>query len=513
MLRYFDSLILLSVFLSSTVFAQAGVSVQFKSADDELLNIQNVAITNVIDNVNGVYSKTLTEWLTKKIEDDHQWNPISFNRVLKTDYLEPDEASKIMSETKSQAVITSRVLRGPQGLSIRMTLYVGSEGYPLVQEGKVTSKSDSLDDIKKEYSNIYEIVHNRLPMDGEILSRNGNDVTINVGQNWRLKAGQSVDAVQILKIQRHPKHRFMVGAEKAILGKIKITKVDDYLSFGKITFEKEPNVLRVETKILAARAVNYPTGDEKVNDPNFGENPSEWVPTPPPQFGKLTILAGIGSYSQNATLQTYGGISASSPISPTIKLDSELWLNQDWYMQFATMQSALTLSNPISSDSPGNLNTTLSSYTIAGGYNWLLGPDFFGPKMQFSFGLHQWTSDPADSAPIGAFTRMQFGGMYLGFQGTFGLSEHSPWDIGAQFKFYLTKNVSESPSSGNSNSINMIDFSLMAKYRKSVRMSYVGYLIFENYSAEFSGSSSRPDPARKVSHKNNQLLLGLEYAF
>lgn len=513
MLRYVGSLLLLSAFLSSTVFAQAGVSVKFKSADDELLNIQNITITNVIDNVNGVYSKTLTEWLTKKIEDDHQWNPIPFNRALKTDYLEPSEASKIMSETKSQALITSRVLRGPQGLSLRMTLYVGAEGYPLVQEGKITAKSDSLDDIKKEFQNIYEIVHNRLPMDGEILSRNGNDVTINVGQNWRLKAGQSLDAVQILKIKRHPKHHFMVGAEKTILGKIKITKVDDYLSFGKITFEKEPNVLGVETKILAARAVNYPTGDEKVNDPNFGENPAEWVPTPPPQFGKLIILAGLGSYTQNATLQTEGGISASSPISPTIKLDGEIWLNQDWYMQFATMQSAFTLSNPIDSDSPGSLNTTLSSYTIAGGYNWLLGPDFFGPKMQFSLGLHQWASDPDETSPTLAFTRMQFGGMYLGFQGTFGLAEGSPWDMGAQFKFYLTKSVSESKSSGSSNSINMIDFSLMAKYRKSVRMSYVGYLIFENYSAEFTGASSRPDPARKVSHKNNQLLLGLEYAF
>ena len=505
--------VLAGIFISSLGFAQAGVSVEFKSADDELLNIKNIAVTNVIDNVNGVYSKTLTEWLFKRIEDDHQWNPISYNRDLKSDYLEPSEAQKIMSETKSQALITSRILRGPQGLSLRMTLYVGSNGYPLVQEGRVSPKADALDDIKNDYKDIYEVVHNRLPIDGEILSRSGNEVTINVGQNWNLKAGQTFDAVQILKIQRHPKHYFIVGAEKAILGKIKITKADDYLSFGKIIFEKEPNALRVATKILAARATVYPSGNEQVNDPSFGENPKEWTPTPAPQFGKLTMLAGLGSYTQNADLQSYGGISASSAISPTVKLDGEIWINQDWYLEFATMQSAFTLNNPVVGDSPSHLNTTLSSYTIAGGYNWLLGPDFFGPKMQFSFGLHQWASDPDQSSPTLAFTRMQFGGMYLGFQGTFGLGEGLPWDIGAQFKFYLTKNVSESKSSGSSSSINMIDFSVLAKYRKSIRMSYVGYLIFENYSAEFSGSSSRPDPAQKVSHKNNQLLLGLEYAF
>jgi hypothetical protein len=499
-------------FISAVCLAQAGASVEFKSADDELLNIQNIAVTNVIDNVSGVYSKNLTEWLMKRVDLDHQWNPISYNRKLESDYLEPEEASKIMSETKSQALITSRILRGPQGMSFRMTLYVGDNGYPLIQESKISPKSNSLEEIKTEFKSLYELVHNRLPFDGEILSRNGNDVTINVGKNWNLKPGQTVEAVQILKIQRHPKLYFIVGAEKTILGKIKITKVDDFLSFGQITFEKEPKVLRVDTKILAARETYYPTGIENINDPTFGKNPKEWAPVAPPQFGKIILLAGFGSYTQNSDLATNGGTSASSPISPTIKLDSEIWINQDWYLQFATMQSAFSLSNPITGDSPDSLSTTLSSYTIAGGHNWLLGPDFFGPKMQLAFGIHQWVSDPDQSTQV-AFTRMQFGGMYLGFQATFGISEGSPWDLGAQFKYYLTKNLTESKSSGNSSSINMIDFSVLAKYRKSIRMSYVGYIIFENYGAEFSGASTRPDPASKTSHKNDQLLLGLEYAF
>ncbi len=507
------SLQLLFVLYSSISLAQAGVSVQFVSEDDELLNIKNIVVTSVVDNVNGVYSGVLSDWLFKKIEDDHQWSPTVYKNNLKSDFLDPEVASKIMREAKSQALITSRILRGPQGLSLRMTFYVGNSGLPLVQESKAFPKTDSLDEIKKEYQKLYEVVHNRLPVDGEILSRSGNDVTINVGKNWNLKAGQNVDAVQILKIQRHPKHHFIVGAEKSIIGKIKITKVDDYLSFGKIVFEKEPNVLRVKTKILAARAVVYSSGNENLIDPQFGDQPTEWIPTPTPQFGKLILLAGIGSYTQNADLQTYGGISSSSPVSPTIKVDGEIWLNPDWYLQLGTMQSAFTLSNPVSGDSPSQLNTTLSSYTIAGGYNWLLGPDFFGPKMQFSFGLHQWTSDPDQSSPKLAFTRMQFGGLYLGFQGMFGLSQGSPWDVGAQFKFYLTQNVTESRSSGDASSINMIDFSMMTKYRKSIRMSYVGYLTFENYSSEFSGAANRPDPALKVSHKNTQVLLGLEYAF
>lgn len=496
-----------------STLAQTGVSVEFKSEDDLLLNVDRVVVAQTIDNVNGIYSEVLTDWLISRIENDHQWNVQKLSGLNKTDFFENSEVSKILEDFKAQALVTSRVLRGPQGLSFRMTLYVGSAGMPLAQESRVIPTTDSLEEIKKLFQSVYETLHNRLPHDGEILSRKGTDVTINVGQNWNLKAGQTVDAIQILKIQRHPKHQFMVGAEKSILGKIKITKVDDYLSFGKIVFEKEPNTLRVGTKVLALRATVYPQLPDSLKEAPFGSEPGEWIPTPTPQFGKILLLGGIGNYSQNADLVTFGSASANNNLAPTIRVEGEIWLNQEWYLQLGTMQSAFTLSNPINSDNPGTLNATLSSYSLAAGYNWLLGQDFFGSKLQLSLGMSQWTSDPDRSSPTLAFSRTQFGGLYLGFGGFISLDAQSPWDVGAQFKYYLTGNVSESPSSGSASNVNMIDFSVLGRYRKTNRMSYIGTVIFENYSADFAGSGSRPDPAQEISHRINTFMLGIEYSF
>lgn len=509
-LRFIFSSFVLALFTSIS-YSQTGTSVEYVSADDASLTITRIAIADVIDNVNGVYSRPLTEWLNKKIEDDGQWNPVSYSRKMESDYLESDEALKIMKELNTQALITSRVLRGPQGLSYRMTFYVGNKGLPLVQESRIVPKTDALEDIQKQFESLYQMIQNRLPYDGVILSRTGNDVTLSIGKNYRVKSGSQVEVIQILKINRHPKHQFMVSSEKAIIGKVTITKADDSLSFGRITFEKEANVIRPGNKVISQRMVHYPTQAELLKDPSFGDQPTEWAPEPPPTFGKVTVWAGIGQYQQTADLQTAGGIDASSPISPTIRLDGELWLNQEWFLGLSTMQSAFTVSNPVTGDSPSNLNMALSSYTLSGGYTWLLGPDFFGPKIQGSIGLHQWISDPSRSSPTLAFTKMQFGGMFIGFNGSMNLTE--PWDIGAQFKFFLTQNLSETPKSGDSSDANILDFSIYGRYRKSERLSYMGQLAFENYSADFSGTGTRPDSANEISHKNTLLLLGIEYAF
>ncbi len=509
--KFFSFIILF--FTLNSALGQTGSSVQYISLDDSRLTINRIVVIPIVDNVNQVYSKPLTEWLHKKIEVDNQWNLLKYPRNLESDYLDPQEAQKILTDFKAQAILTSRVIRGTQDIRYRMTLYVGPEGYPLVQESRSIPKSDSLEDIQRNFKNLYEMTRNRLPYDGVILSRNGQNVTLSMGKNYGLQVGHQVDVIQILKVNRHPKHHFMISSEKSIIGKVVITKADDVLSFGRISFEKEPNVIQPQNKVISHRVIHYPTQEELLQDPNFGQSPKEWIPASNPQFGKAIIWAGLGNYTQTADLQTEGGIDGSSPMSPTIRLDGELWINQDWFLGFSTMQSAFTLSNPIDADSPSNLSTTLSSYTLSGGYNWLLGPDFYGPKIQVSLGLHQWTADPAKSSPTVAFSRTKFGGMYLGFNGFTNIMEGSPWDVGAQFKFFITKSVSESPSSGSSSSENIIDFSLYTRYRKSTRLSYMGQLAFENYSADFSGSGSRPDPATEISHKNTLLLLGIEFAF
>lgn len=497
---------------NSIVLAQAGTQAQYLSATDESLKIQSVAVASVLDNVSGIYSKSLTEKLVEQINSDKQWTVRLLSQSQDSDFYEPVAALKIMNDNEVDSIMSARVLRGPNGINLRINLYTKPNGELLIQETKNITKTDSLDDIQKEFLSLYQLVLTRLPFDGQILSRRGLDVTIDIGNLKGVRAGQTLEVLQVLKIDRHPKHRFIISSDKTITGKILVSKVEPTLSFGRITFEKERGVVGVGSKVITNRSVIYPSGSALPQDPTFGENPKEWRDQTLPQFGRLSILAGIGQYNQSANLENLDDVSASSNVSPTLKIEGELWIDPEWFLSVALMQSALTLSNPIDGDSPSNLNTTLSSYTISGGYNWLLDEDFYGPKIQFSAGLHQWTSDPARSTQV-AFTRMQFGGMYLGFDGSFVVEPQSPWSFGAHFKFYLTESVSDTPKSGTSSNETIQDFGVYARVKKSARLSYIGRLNFENYSSSFSGASSRPNAARKISHRNQLILLGIEYGF
>lgn len=499
--------------LSHLAWSQVGTKTEYLSQEDMNLKIEKVAVANVIDNVSGIYSKPLSELLIKKINTDQQWAVTILSQSQDTDFYEANQALNIISSSKTDALISARVLRGPSGISLRITFYSKPLGEILIQESKQIEKTESLDILSKEFISLYELVLSRLPYDGQVLSRRGQEVTIDIGSSKNLKNGQVIEVIQILKIQRHPKHRFIISSEKTVLGKLLITKVENSLSFAKITFEKEPGVILVGSKVISNRSIVYPNQSSLPTDPAFGENPQEWTERGPPQFGKLSILAGVGQYNQSANLVTEGDVTASSQISPTLKLEGELWLDPEWFISLGLMQSAFTLSNPISTDSPKNLTTTLSSYTLAGGYNWLLEGDFYGPKLQFSAGLHQWTSDPAKSSPTVAFTRMQYGGMFVGFDGSTTLQPGSVWSLGAQFRLFITKSVSDNPKSGNGSSENITDFGFYLKMKKSQRMSYIGRLQFEDYSSSFSGAASRPDPATKISHRNQLLFVGLEYGF
>lgn len=497
---------------NTVTFAQAGSQAQYVSSIDESLNLQSVAISSVVDNVNGIYSKALTEKLIEKINQDKQWSVKILSQTQDTDFFEPATVTKVLSENNVDGLLSARVLRGPNEINLRINLYTKPKGELLIQETKSISRTESLDDIQNEFISLYQLALTRLPFDGQILSRRGLDVTLDSGSLKGVREGQTLEVLQVLKIERHPKHKFIVSSEKTIVGKILVSKVEPTLSFGKITFEKERGVVLVGSKIITNRSVTYASATSLPQDPTFGENPKEWRDQTRPEFGRLSILAGIGQYNQSANLQNLNDVSASSPVSPTLKIEGEIWINSEWFMSVGLMQSAMTLSNPISGDSPSNLNTTLSSYTISGGYNWLLDNDFYGSKVQVSGGLHQWTSDPARSTQV-AFTRMQYGGMYLGFDGSFVVDPSSPWSIGAQFKFYLTKSVSDNPKSGQSSNENIQDFGFYTRLKKSERLSYVGRLNFENYSSSYSGASSRPNAARKISHRNQLILLGIEYGF
>ncbi len=520
------------LFISHAVLAQnAGQTNSqntFVSAVDQDLNIKSVVLVPTTDNVGGIYSRAVDEHLTELINRDQQWSLTKFpaNVSVKSELLDetPADVKKLLSTSNAEALLSTKIIKGPKGMSITMTLFVGREGLPLLQETLKDYQGFDIADVRSEVQRLFESVKNRMPFRGTVLSRRGQQVTINLGSAYGLKPGMNVSVVQIIKVNRHPKLKIMVGTEKEVLGRIQLFKVENSLSFGSVVMEKDPGVVTVGAKIFPEEYVKYAApvitpGGKLLQDLStrpdkevaFGESPQEWRPEPPPQFGKIELLAGISSFSQNTTLTGAGSFDGSSSFVPNVAVRGEMWLNSSWYVGFGLRQAVFSIDNGLAGSTPSKLNGSLSQYGVNAGYNILLTNDFFGPKLQLNAGYLSSTFSIDDSTPI-AVTRAQYGGLVVGFAGQFPISEMVPIDLGAKFDFYLNPSLSENKSSGSSsNRINSFGFFMDYKLREKFKIR--GELLFDYFSSDFSGTGSRPDPATSSSYKMTTLMGGVQWLF
>lgn len=513
--------------------AQTGNQVVYVSQDDESLTLSSLAVATVYDNINGIYSKPIEKFLKELVASDKNWalSELQDTEKIKFSTIEPEvfedtpaQVQSALSTCACRGLLVSRISKGPNGLNARLTLLTGPKGLPLIQETFQDLKLFELQQLREKFADMYAEIKRKLPYRGLIRSRRGNDVTIDLGSRNGLSEGTEISVAQILKINRHPKHKFMISAEKEIIGKIQITKVEDFLSFGVIHFEKEPGVLRVGGKILPHDFINYPmsilTPDGAIADLatrkdrniSFGKDPKEWVPVSPPQYGKIGILAGLGTYSQSSSLVGGGSAEGRTSLAPQLAVSGEFWYSPNWIIQGEVKQSIFQISNTLQNSDPSKVDMSVSEYSMAVGYNFLLLEDFFGPKIQVFGGYDSHSYNAGSTSPT-AFTKMSYSALHLKFAGSFEVSETFPMQLGAYFKFFLSPRLSESPVSSGSSSNKLNSFGFFGTYRMTQNYSLRGELNFDYFTSDFSGTGSRSPEASSTNSKFNVLAFGIEYLF
>lgn len=506
----------------STASAQTNAQNTYVSQIDQDLAIKSILVLPTTDNLSGIYAKPAFAHLKNLINNDKQWSLLEIaekNPDYKSTNLSTEDVKNLLNKYNTQALLTSHIAKGPKGISLEMMLYVGRDGLPLLQEQVSERPFFETSAVNAEIEYVYNQLRSKLPFRGNILSRRGNEVTLNIGSIYGLKKDSRVSVVQVIKINRHPKLKFMVSTEKEVLGRVKLYKVEPYMSFGYIELEKENGVISVGAKVLPDEFVKYsppvttPSG-KVLHDINtrpdkevaFGEEPIEWLPSSPPQFGKIEVLAGLGNYRTNRNLVgSAGSISGDKSVVPHLLLRGELWLDPTWYMGIQLRQSVFSYENPVGT--PSSLNASISQYGINIGHNFLLTDDYFGPKLQIGAGYMTTKIDVDETNPV-SFTKSEYGGFLLSIGGQFPLSVELPIDIGAKYDFYINPMLSEGETSGDDqNRVN--SFSFFVDYRVQTRFKIRGEVLLESYSSSFDDAII----ATSSSHKMTTIFGGVQYLF
>ncbi len=517
------------ILFSVDVFAQKNL-VYFSEVDMQI-RPQKILVLPVQDNTNNVYGNPLTEKVFQIVESENQydvrrWSNNGKYPNLSPDFFtdSPDSLKELMLSAKVDSVLATRVSLGTKGLQGRMTLFHGSEALPLVNSEFRDLSASTIKELETQMVTLFQELKSQLMFQGVVLSRQGNQVTMNLGSYQGAKDNDLVSIMQFLKVQRHPRFKFMVSADREVIGKIRITKAEPHLSFGQIILEKEPQLISVGHKLSVDRMVKYTDVVKSQNqvlddlsqrqDTNyvFGEQAKEWEPVPPPQYGRVQLMTGFGQYNQTAALQSAGSITATQSFAPHVLVGGELWFNKTYFMNVEFKQSQFSVHNPLDGSSPDKLNMSFGYYHLMGVYNLPFSQDFFGPRIQFMAGFHKFSSRSDESTPI-AFTNMEYGGVAFGFLGAFPIDEK--FEAGLQFKLFWNPTVSESSTknSGSSQEPKINLFSLFGGYHYKPHLNFVGRFDLEYYSADFGANGRRPDPTSSVTHRMTTLLGGIEYLF
>lgn len=516
-------LTLIIYFFISKAFAQ---KTNLKSPFDDLLTIKSISIAPFEDNVSSIYAKPLTSQIKNIIDEDRQWSLTTYPETQKNtpEELEdhPEKVQNLLQKIQADALITGRIIKGPQGISIKINLFLAADGKVISQVQNQNIQLFEISDLRNEIKKMYLDLKAKLPYTGKILSRRGNSVTIDIGSIQGLKEDSDLNVVQVIKITRHPKYNFIVSVEKEIIGKLKIQKIEKSLSFAQVTMEQFENVIQPNMKTEIVKYIEHPESTESPSSPELnhrkdrvflGDSPQEWAPNQTPSIGKVALMFGLGQYSVSNTLETSGAVNGSQFPAPNLGLESEIWMTSDWFLHFDLQQHIVTINNSLANSGPGKLNFTSSQLGMFVGYNFLLEENFFGPKLQVLGGFSQLNSQVDTSTPT-AYTSVKFNGMGVGFGGSFPMNIDVPLSVGAQFIYFISSDLSESPvSSGNSYSTKISQFKVFGDYRWNSRMNFKSELRYDLYSANIAGGATRSEAASSLSHSLTNLLFGVEYLF
>jgi hypothetical protein len=515
-----------------TAAAQVAVSASvYKSEIDELLTIESVSILPFSDNVQGIYSRPLENHFAEMISGKHRWDLRPVNAVgpiLSPEDLEDDlEKAKLMAGgISADAFFACRISKGPNGVTIILSLFLTKDAKLLAKAVMKDAKRFDVAELKNQLELLLSKVTAQIPYQGRVLSRDNQRVTVSIGKKDGIQSGQIVSVVQIISITRHPKFNFIISSEKEIIGRIKILKVDDTLSFGTLVTEKEKGAVRKNAKIAGLDFVTYPESDN-LADPSggkdlaeredskvtFGDNPTAWLPQRTPTFGQVGARLGNSFFTTSVNVETLGSMSSTTFVAPSVALEGEIWVTQALSVHAGFKQGVMTLKNPRDGSAPPDLNLSLTEYELMFGYNFRFGATVWGPNLEALAGYFNYRLYIDNSTPE-SYTTMNYTGFKFGVKGHFPITNDERWAAGAELYMVFNPNLSESPVTSGADATNTVNMFGIFGWRKLTENTKLfGKLDLEQFSTSFSGDGTRVEDATSSSQRLTTLSLGLYYLF
>lgn len=522
--------------------------VKYISQIDQRIMLKTITLAPVYDNVSGIYAEPIQKLLIDLLQSDKVWGYSEYPEINTKIFIEkfdsqPNDVLDVLTKTNSQGLLTAFIAKGPRGINAKLKLFTQDQGLILIEDSFQDINTFEISKLREMFVQMYYNIKSRLPYRGYVLSRRGIDVTLNLGSMNGIKPGQELVLAQLLKLNRHPKLKLMIGAEKEIIAKLKVTKVEPYLSFAQIIFEKESGVVDLGAKVLPSEYVAYPVPKINAEGVVIGDTPADPKGFIPPteaettskpaeelgaelkaqksrlldrenSFGVFTAQGLITQYTESTQLLSGANPSSSNSFAPGLSLGIQLYFKQRlFFVDFNTQISSFSATNSLAGSTPNQLSFTLTRYTALVGTDYLLDEDSSNKiKLSGAVGIVSSKTDVSTSIPT-SLTSTQTDGIILQAKASMPWSAESGLNIGGKLDLYMSPKFSETPvSSGNAN-VNITSLGLFGIYPYSDKINIRADFGVSNISVSFSGAATRTNPSVSTSIQTLNEQIGIEYLF
>jgi hypothetical protein len=521
------------VLLIGLLFCSTGFSVTttFVSSDDDDITLKSVLVSMGKDNLQTIYSRPLSEHLVNLLQRDQflETTETLLKDAVELDELraQPKKVTDLLSKASVDGLLHLQIAKGQMGLRFELGLFTRKSGLLWAYVDFLEKEKFDLDHGREIVRRLYSQLIGQIPYQGLLLSRTGSKVTINRGSLAGITPDQEIEIIQVVAVQRHPQFGFVTHVQKEILGKIRILKADDTLSFGYILFEKEPQSLQTGLKLLLREPVYYSdlatSKNEAIVDHLMARgdgnvimqgDSKEWLPQDRPTFGRAHLLFGTGQFGATTNLAVDGGQQGSTLLAINAQVDADLWITRTWFLRAGLNQGSAQFANPLSNSSPDKLNFALQGLNVAAGYDLEISSDLHGPRLQCLIGYSQFSATATESTPT-SFTSTVFNGMGLGLTGYMPWDEYqSKWGFGAELWYHFFPSVTETPvSSGSPENPKIIELSGSTFYHWRPNIYWMAKLSLSSFNTSFSGSGTRIQSATSSDFSWTRLNGGIEFLF
>lgn len=500
---------------------------EYNSRYDKSLTLKRMTYLPTVDNVSGIYAKSVDEKIESLIVNNHQWDYVTTHIAgssVRPEELvsNPQKVRELASNLKSDGFLISEIRKDPKVTTVHMYLFSCLSG-ELITEASTKHAADNTATILNSVESMLNAIREKIPYDALVVSRTDNRVTINAGLKDGVQVGQTLTAVKVIGANKHPKRNFIIKSNKALIGQIRVVKADKYLSFADIVNETEPGVVTTGAKITGLSPIQYQatpwtkkyTPPEQLLTENnksvYGKNANEWIAKDPPTFGKVGANFSIGSF--NNSLGLTDGNSYNSKVSayPRIDLHGEVWVTPKFYVDGIFAQGIGQSGDPAGGGR--DISNSLTQYRLSFGYNFILRNEFFGPKLTFDLGFSGYQMF-VDTNSNNGFTTLQYRSLPIGIGGHVPINASKTWAIGGKAYFHMFPSLDEKPfSSGGDPDSTINQFLFYAENKISQRLRLKFGLEFLLLSTSFTGPGTRPTPASNLSHRFTLLSTGVHYLF